>query len=133
MKKGLLVSWLKRARKAKGFTAKELAEQAGVSLNLIQRIEGGSRALSASSQEKIETALGFTREEFPLNFEDILAKLDTLIQENSEHTTCYISYSFVCGNIIFLDVQESPSNSNCFAIDALLAKYLIEFQMWALS
>lgn len=124
------MNWLKRARKAKSLTAKELAESAGISLNYVQRIEGNSRTLTSELLFAFESTFGFTQEEFPFNYEELIAKADRLIQERGKKEKCVLSYGFIDGRIYFTDIKLAGEGLNT---DLECGKLLLEFQLWALS
>ncbi|WP_336830152.1 helix-turn-helix transcriptional regulator [Sphingobacterium multivorum] len=48
---------IKRSRKRKGLTQQELADQAGVSLRIVQRIEKGTEEISGFSLKQISQIL----------------------------------------------------------------------------
>lgn len=123
------MNWLKRARKAKGITARELADSAGISLNYVQRIEGNSRTLTPELLSSFEDYLGFTRNEFPFNYEELIAKAEALIQEKGKEGRCVLRYGFIDERIVFtgisLDGKGLRTSLEC-------GKWLLEFQLWAL-
>lgn len=124
------MNWLKRARKAKGITTKELAERAGISLNYVQRIEGNSRPLTSELLSTFEEILGFTQEDFSFNYEELITKADALIQEKGKSGKCVLSYGFIEGRIIFTGISlEGEGLSTTLEC----GKWLLEFQLWAMK
>lgn len=124
------MNWLKRARKAKSLTAKELASAAGVSLNYVQRIEGGSRPCPADLLAKFEDALGFTQDEVSFDYEGLIQKANDFIQEKGNEASCHLSYVFIDERIIFTDISLEGEG---LKTSLECGKWLLEFQQWALD
>ncbi len=103
--------WLRRARHFRGMTAKQLAEQAGLSLNYVQRLEKGDRNASATAAEKLCDALGFTPESVPLDSRGLLAKIDQLIDEHGPYAFCTMRCARARGNRYYTDCEYFDINS----------------------
>ena len=129
-------SWLSKARKLKGITAKQLAKNVGVSLNYIQQIEGG-RPMSDSLASRIYDYLGFDEGDIPFESNRVLEKLRVIEEEceNGENQFClctlhrvgYVSYIVDCSPAEEGDLKNPPDN--CEPIRIRYAKNNLEAQM----
>lgn len=127
------MSWLKRARRAKGLTANELATMLGISRNYLQRMESGSRDIPTSMLSKIQDTLGFTKDEMPFNFEELIQKCGEWIDEHGQNRKCYLTYSFIDGRIIFTGASLESNSGMELETNLACGKWLLEFQQWALD
>lgn len=97
--------WIKKARKACGLTAAELAVKTGVSLNHINRIEQGSRIPSADLMERIEEALRVNRASVSFDSEDLMQEIEGDIAEFGGDELCWLVYRPIGNYICFTDYQ----------------------------
>ena len=97
--------WIKKARKAVGMAAAQLAEAAGVSLNHIQRIEQGSRLPSPSVMDRIEETLGVTRMSMSFDTEELIEELECDVAEFGPDEDCWLIYKPIGDYVCFTDYQ----------------------------
>ncbi len=97
--------WVKKARKAAGLTAEQLAEKAGLSLNHIQRIEGGSRLPSPAAMDAIQEALGIWLENVSFDTEELAAELAADVEEFGADHDCWLIYKPIGHFVCFTDYQ----------------------------
>lgn len=95
--------WVKKARKAVGMTAADLADKAMVSLNHIQRIEQGSRLPSPAVMEKIEQALGVSQASASFDTTELFADLEDNIIRFGPDAYCWLTYKPVGNCVCFTE------------------------------
>ena len=96
-------NWIKLARNFVGMTARELASDAGVSLNYIQRIEKGDRRMSNDVKKRIYQAIGFDQKHISFDSSLLLEKINDLIDANSESQWCTLDSVMVKGRRYYID------------------------------
>lgn len=99
------MNWLKKARGLKRISSKALAEECGLSMNYVQKIEGGNRDLPHSTASQIFSALGFTPEEVRFDTEQLITELAAL----GENDKCYLRYRVVDEVVYFTDIESKAS------------------------
>ena len=100
------MGWLRKARKFRGISASELAIRVGVSLNYIQRIEGGSRTFEGDIRDRICDALGFDQDRIPFETSPLLERLDELSGTYGDDAFCSLEYVNVEGRLYFNGVTD---------------------------
>lgn len=99
------MSWLKSARGLAGISARELGERVGVSLNYIQRIEGGSRELPQELASRIYEALGFTPQEVRFDSQSLLQEIEQAIAAKGDAAWCLLEFKAVGQVLYFTSVS----------------------------
>lgn len=105
------MSWLRMARNFKGLSAQKLADEVGVSLNYIQRIEGESRPFEGEIRLKICDKLGFGPEDLSFDSRHLLDRLDDLAREQGESGFCSVDYMRISGRLYCTNVSEFDPTS----------------------
>lgn len=99
------MSWLKKARGLKRISAKALAEECGLSMNYIQKIEGGNRDLPHSTASLIFDALGFSPQDIAFDTKTLLDRLETIEGEEK----LFLTYRVVDDVVYFTDLVSEPT------------------------
>lgn len=131
------MSWLRQARNFKGLSAQQLADDVGVSLNYIQRIEGGSRPFTGEIRRRICEELGFGPKDISFDSKRLLDELDELARKEDESAFCSVSYIRVCGRLYYTGISEldpigfsiDGRNDDTNPVRIRHARDLIEMQM----
>ena len=98
------MSWLKKARGLKRISSRELGEMCGMSMNYIQKIEGGNRGMPSDTAEKIYAALGFTPDEVRFETPELLEQIEGL-----DTDVVSLSYVLVGDVIYFTGIDEQST------------------------
>ena len=98
-------TWLRKARKICGISARELAQRSGYSLNYIQRLESGSRPFTKEALDRISSSLGFSPEEVPLDFDQLEKDAKDLIDETSANNFCLVRFIWRYNKKLIVDLQ----------------------------
>lgn len=126
------VPWLRRARVIRGLTARQLADEAGLSLSLIQQIEAGSRSLTASAQEKITNVLGFAQDELPLDYAALRACLEKMEEDEDYDNPWCLCHNFRVGKVLVpVRFERLSCNVNDLNLDQLAEKDVAPMSIWA--
>lgn len=106
--------WIRLARNFVGMTARELASDAGVSLNYIQRIEKGDRRMSNDVKERVYQAIGFDQKLVSFDSSSLLKKINDLISSNPESQWCTLDSVMVKGRRYYTDCHciDDPMNTD---------------------
>lgn len=113
------MSWLKKARGLKRISSKKLAELSGMSMNYIQKIEGGNRSMPLDTAQKLYDALGFTPDEIQFNTSQLIEQIGSM-----DTDAVRLSYVLVDGVIYFTGFDEQST----FAVSIDSARLLLESQ-----
>lgn len=116
------MSWLKKARGLKRISSKKLAELSGMSMNYIQKMEGGNRSMPLDTAQKLYDALGFTPEEVEFNTPQLIEQI-----ENIDTDEICLSYVLVDGVIYFTGIADCDA-CNTFITTIDNAKLLLTSQ-----
>ena len=101
------VTWLKKARRLKRISSRELAELCGMSMNYIQKIEGGDRGMPIETANTIYRALGFTPQEVRFDTSKIIKRV-----ENAKEPEVALAYVLVDDVIYFTDIAEKDDEES---------------------
>ena len=106
---------MRKARGLRGWTAKELAERAGVSLQLVKMVETGTRPLTDRTAASLYDALGFTPQEVPFNTRELVEKAE----ESPAQELC-LGYVKIGDVIYFNSVENWFDEDGIFAGDYVI-------------
>lgn len=115
------MSWLKKARGLKRISSKKLGEMCGMSMNYIQKIEGGNRGMPSDTAQKLYDALGFTPDEVRFDTPQLIERIEDL-----DTDTVHLSYVLVDGVIYFTGIADDGQEA--FTVSSDCAKLLLESQ-----
>lgn len=101
------MTWLKKARRLKRISSRELAELCGMSMNYIQKIEGGDRGMPIETANRIYRALGFTPEEVRFDTSKMINRV-----ENAKEPEVALAYVLVDDVIYFTDIAEKDDEES---------------------